>query len=143
MRPGLRPGFRKPRIFRIILRETPGKKRENHGCSTASARRRRTNSRRTAGEGLRFSLWVRYGAAGSLLAGGVLLLTGQRRAGLVASAAGAALAMVDEKELVKKWWDALPNYLNTAQRMLDQAQQTIDDLASKRDKIMSIIGKSA
>ncbi|MGB8099787.1 MAG: hypothetical protein WCF17_21740, partial [Terracidiphilus sp.] len=64
-------------------------------------------------------------------------------AGLVASAAGAALAMVDEKELVKKWWDALPNYLNTAQRMLDQAQQTIDDLASKRDKIMSIIGKSA
>ncbi|MGA7653928.1 MAG: hypothetical protein WBE36_18255 [Terracidiphilus sp.] len=88
-------------------------------------------------------LWVRYGAAGSLLAGGVLLLTGQRRAGLVASAAGAALAMVDEKELVKKWWDALPNYLNTAQRMLDQAQQTIDDLASKRDKIMSIIGKSA
>ncbi|MGA7256638.1 MAG: hypothetical protein WBX09_08330, partial [Terracidiphilus sp.] len=70
-------------------------------------------------------------------------LTGQRRAGLVASAAGAALAMVDEKELVKKWWDALPNYLNTAQRMLDQAQQTIDDLASKRDKIMSIIGKSA
>jgi len=85
--------------------------------------------------------WVRYGAAGSLLIGGILLLTGNRRAGLVVSATGAALAMVDEKDLVKQWWDALPGYLTTTQRMLDQAQQTIDDLAAKRDKIMSIMGK--
>lgn len=87
--------------------------------------------------------WVRYGAAGSLLAGGILLLTGQRRAALLASAAGAALAMVEEKELVKECWEALPDYLNSAQRMLDVAQQTIDDIAAKRDKILSIIGKSA
>ena len=87
--------------------------------------------------------WIRYGAAGSLLAGGILLLTGNRRAGLLASAAGAALTMVQERELVKQWWEALPGYLDTTQRMLDQAQQTIDDLAAKRAKIMSIIGKSA
>jgi hypothetical protein len=87
--------------------------------------------------------WVRYGAAGSLLAGGILLLTGKGRAGLVASATGAALAMLDEKDLVKQWWEALPGYLDSAQRMLDQAQQTIDDLATKRDRIMSILGKSA
>ena len=87
--------------------------------------------------------WVRYGAAGSLLAGGILLLTGQRRAALLASVAGAALAMVEEKELVMECWEALPDYLNSAQRMVDVAQQTIDDIAAKRDKILSIIGKSA
>lgn len=87
--------------------------------------------------------WVRYAAAGSLLAGGVLFLTGKRRAGLVAGVAGAALTMVEEKEMVKRWWEELPGYLDSAQRMLDQAQQTIDDLAAKRDRIMSILGKSA
>lgn len=85
--------------------------------------------------------WVRYGAAGSLLAGAILLLTRKRRAGLLMSAAGAALAMVEERDLVKEWWDALPGYLNTTQRVLDQAQQTIDDIAAKRDKVMSILRK--
>lgn len=85
--------------------------------------------------------WVRFGAAGSLLVGSILLLTGKRRAGLLMSAAGAALAMVEEKELVKEWWDALPGYLNKTQRVLDQAQETIDDIAAKRDKVMSILGK--
>ena len=87
--------------------------------------------------------WMRIGAAGTLLTGSILLLSGKRKAGLVVSAAGAALAMIEEKELVKQWWEVLPGYLETAQRMLDQAQQTIDDLAAKRAKIMSIIGKSA
>ena len=85
--------------------------------------------------------WVRLSAVGALAAGAILLLTGKRRAGLVASVAGTALAMVQERELVKQAWDALPGYLDTTQRMLDQAQQTIDDLASKRDKIKSILGK--
>ena len=85
--------------------------------------------------------WVRLSAAGALLTGSILLLTGKRRPGLLLSTAGAALAMVDEKELVKQWWEALPGYLDRTQRMIDQVQQTVDDLAAKRDKIKSILSK--
>jgi hypothetical protein len=42
---------------------------------------------------------------------------------------------------VKECWDALPGYLNKAQCMLDQAQATIDDIAAKRDKVMSILSR--
>lgn len=85
--------------------------------------------------------WMRLGTAGTLLTGAILLLTGNRRAGMVVSAAGAALAMVEEKELVRQAWEALPGYLDTTQRILDQAQEIINDLSSKHDKIMSILGK--
>lgn len=82
--------------------------------------------------------WMRAGVAGTLLTGSLLLLSGKRRAGLLVTTAGAALALLQEKEVLQAWWDALPGYLDDAQRMLDQAQTTIDDLTSKRDRIMSL-----
>lgn len=85
--------------------------------------------------------WMRLTASGALLTGAILLLTGKRRPGLLLSATGAALAMVEEKELVKQWWEALPGYLDRTQRMIDQVQETVDDLAAKRDKIKSILSK--
>lgn len=85
--------------------------------------------------------WVRIGAAGTLIAGALLLLSGKRRAGLLATAAGATLTALDQQETVKECWDALPGYLNKAQCLLDQAQATIDDIAAKRDKVMSILSR--
>jgi len=85
--------------------------------------------------------WMRIGVGTTLLTGSLLLLTGRRKAGLVVTAAGTALAMLDNKELVSEWWDALPGYLDQAQRLLDQAAATIDDLTEKRDKIMGLLGK--
>lgn len=85
--------------------------------------------------------WMRIGVASTLLAGSLLLLTGKRKAGLLATFAGTALAMIEHKEIVREWWETLPGYLENAQRMLDQATATIDDLNDKRDKIMSLLGK--
>ena len=85
--------------------------------------------------------WMRIGVGTTLLTGSLLLLAGRRKAGLVVTAAGTALAMLDNKELVSEWWDALPGYLDQAQRLLDQAAATIDDLTEKRDKIMGLLGK--
>jgi hypothetical protein len=42
--------------------------------------------------------WALYAAGGSLLAGGLLLLTGNRRAGLVTAASGTALALLDQQD---------------------------------------------
>ncbi|HWG20153.1 MAG TPA: hypothetical protein VG225_06450 [Terracidiphilus sp.] len=92
-------------------------------------------------ETLRNADWMRIGVGSTLLTGSFLLLSGKRKAGLLVTAAGTALAMLDNKEIVSEWWNALPGYLNNAQRMLDQAQETIDDLAAKRDKVMALFGK--
>ncbi|UWZ83893.1 hypothetical protein [Occallatibacter riparius] len=85
--------------------------------------------------------WMRIGVGASLLTGSLLLLTGKRKAGLLLTAAGTALAMLDNREVVAEWWQALPQHLQKAQHILDQTQQTIDDLTSKRDKIFEMFGK--
>jgi len=85
--------------------------------------------------------WMRFGIGTTLLAGSLLLLTGKRKAGLLVTAAGTAMAMVEQKELVSQWWNALPSYLDQAQRLVEQAAATVDDLTDKRDKIMSLLGK--
>jgi hypothetical protein len=85
--------------------------------------------------------WMRIGVGASLLTGSLLLLTGKRKAGLVVTAAGTALAILDNREFVSEWWDALPHHLQKAQHMLEQTQQTIDDLTAKRDKVMALFGK--
>jgi len=85
--------------------------------------------------------WMRIGVGAALLTGSLLLLTGKRRSGLLVTFAGTALAMVEHKDVVREWWESLPGYLDNAQRMLDQAAATIDDLTEKRDKIMSLLGR--
>ncbi len=85
--------------------------------------------------------WMRAGIGGTLLAGSLLLLTGKRKAGLLVTAAGTALVLLEEQDTVRAWWNALPGYLEDAQRMLDQAQTTIDDLTAKRDKLMGLFGR--
>ena len=85
--------------------------------------------------------WMRIGVGATLLTGSLLLLTGKRRAGMLMTAAGTALAMVEHKDLVSECWNALPAYLDQAQKLLDQAAATVDDLTEKRDKIMSLFAK--
>jgi hypothetical protein len=85
--------------------------------------------------------WMRIGVGASLLTGSLLLLTGNKRAGLLVTAAGTALAMLDNKEIVAEWWDALPQYLDKAQHMIEQTQQTVDNLSAKRDAIRTLFKK--
>ena len=85
--------------------------------------------------------WMRIGVGATLLTGSVLLLTRQRKLGLLVTAAGSALAALEHKEIVKEWWEALPGYLDKAQEILDQTQHTIEDLSAKRDKIMGLFGR--
>ncbi len=47
--------------------------------------------------------WIRIAAAGTLAAGGVLLMANKRRAGLVVAVAGASPAVIDQKDIVSAW----------------------------------------
>jgi|SRR5450631_459286 hypothetical protein len=82
--------------------------------------------------------WMGAAVGGTLLLGSVLLLSGKRRAGLLVTAAGTALALLEEQETVRAWWNVLPQYIDSAQRLLNQAQTTIEDLSEKRDRLRSL-----
>ena len=85
--------------------------------------------------------WIRYAAASTLAAGGALLVTGNRRAGLVTALAGAVLTMIDQQEVVNAWWNALPIYLEEVQEMLGRAQSAVNDLSQQGEKLRRVLSK--
>jgi|SRR5580658_3544525 len=85
--------------------------------------------------------WLLYAAAGTLAAGGVLLVTGNRKAGLAVTATGAALAMLDQQETVKACWEVLPGYLTEIQDILSRVQTTVEEIAAQGAKLRRALGK--
>jgi hypothetical protein len=85
--------------------------------------------------------WVQIASGATLIAGGLLLLTGKRRAGTVAAASGAALALLDQQEAVRSCWNALPGCIDDVQRVLDQVQNTIEDVAAHRERLRRILAR--
>lgn len=87
------------------------------------------------------SNWIRIAAASTLAASGALLVTGHRRAGLLAAVTGAALALIDQQDAVCAWWDALPGYLEEVDEVLNRAQTTVEDLSAQGQKLRRVFGK--
>jgi hypothetical protein len=85
--------------------------------------------------------WVRIASATTLIAGGALLLTGRRRAGLVIAATGTSLALLDQKDVLRKWWMVLPGYISEIQRLLTQAEDAVDEFAAQREKLGRVLGR--
>ena len=85
--------------------------------------------------------WVGFAAGGTLVAGGLLMLTGERRAGIVAAASGTALALLDQQETLRSWWNALPGYIDQVQGVLGQVQDTVD--RSRREARVAAAGFGA
>jgi hypothetical protein len=83
--------------------------------------------------------WIRYAAAGTLAASGALLITGNRRAGLIAAAAGATLAMIDQQETVSTWWNMLPGFLEELNGTLSRAQGAVNDLSTQGQKLREVL----
>jgi hypothetical protein len=86
---------------------------------------------------------LRYAAAGTLVAGGALFLSGCRRSGLLAAVIGTALAMIDQQQTVRTWWNALPAYLDEAQLLLSRVQGTVDDVTAQQQKIRDVFSRAA
>ncbi len=85
--------------------------------------------------------WTHYVAAGTLVAGGVLIATGRRRAGVAVAAAGTALALFEEQDAVKAWWKNLPGYLEDAQHFLDKIEEYLKEASVQGQRIQSILRK--
>jgi hypothetical protein len=85
--------------------------------------------------------WVRFAASGTLVAGGLLLLNGRRRAGLAVAASGTALAMLDQQEVLRSLWNALPGYIDELQGMLGKVQSTVEELSTQRERLHRVLSK--
>jgi hypothetical protein len=71
----------------------------------------------------------------------LLLLSGKRRAGMVAAASGTALAMLEQPETLRLWWNALPGYIDQAQQILGQVQDAVNEVAVKREALRRVLAK--
>jgi hypothetical protein len=85
--------------------------------------------------------WVGFAAGGTLVAAGLLLLAGERRAGLVAAASGTALAMLDQPQTLHSWWNSLPGYIDQVERVLGQVQDAVTEVAAKREDLRRILAR--
>src|SRR6185503_7642422 len=85
--------------------------------------------------------WVKVAACGSLVAGGLLLLTGQKRAGLVMVASGTALALMDHEGTLKRWWEALLGYVDRAQSMFEQVRDVVEDVTQKGESLRRVLSR--
>ena len=85
--------------------------------------------------------WAKIAACGSLISGGLLLLSGQKRAGLVMAASGTALAMLDHEETLRRWWQALPGYVERAQYMFEQVRDVVDDITEKGEQMRRVLSR--
>lgn len=86
---------------------------------------------------------LRYAAAGSLVAGGALYASGCRRTGLLAAVIGTALAMLDQQETMRVWWNALPVYLDEAQTLLSRVQGAMDDVSVQQERLRQVFSRDA
>ena len=86
--------------------------------------------------------WIKIAAGASLIAGGLLLLTGQRRAGMAAAATGTTLAMLDQQELLRTWWKQLPGYVDHVQDMIGQVQSRVEDFTARRESLRQVLTRT-
>ena len=79
--------------------------------------------------------WTRAFAAGSLIVSAWLLFTGRRKAALAIAAGGAAVALLENPEAARELWKGIPGYLHSAKDMLVRAEEFVEDVAEKGNKL--------
>jgi len=79
--------------------------------------------------------WTRVVAAGSLIASAWLLFSGKRKAALAIAAGGAAVALLENPDAARELWKGIPGYLHSAKDMLVRAEEFVEDVAEKGNKL--------
>jgi hypothetical protein len=83
--------------------------------------------------------WTRTVAAGSFVVGALLLLTGRRKSALAVSAAGAAVALLENPEIVRDAWNAMPRMVRASQDFLVRIEDFVEELNKQGTHIRKVI----
>jgi hypothetical protein len=85
--------------------------------------------------------WTRGVAAGSLLVSAVMLATGRRKPALALAAAGAAVALLENPEAVREFWNSIPRYLRAGQDFLVRTEDFVDQLEKQGVRLRQILAE--
>jgi hypothetical protein len=85
--------------------------------------------------------WVGFTAGTTLAVAGMLLLSGNRRAGTLAAVSGTTLALLDQQDTLRSWWNSLPGYIDLVQGLLGQVQDTVNEVAVKREALRRVLAR--
>jgi hypothetical protein len=87
--------------------------------------------------------WTRGVAAGSLLAGALLLVTGYRRAGLAVAAAGTTVGLLENPEAVRNFWNSIPDLVHAGQDFLSRTESFVDELNRQGNRLRNVLSREA
>jgi hypothetical protein len=83
--------------------------------------------------------WTRTVAAGSFVVGALLLISGRRKSALAVSAAGAAVALLENPEIVREAWDAMPRVIRSGQDFLVRIEDFVEELNKQGQNIRKVL----
>jgi len=83
--------------------------------------------------------WTRTVAAGSLVVGALLLITGRRKSALAVSAAGAAVALLENPELVREAWASMPRMVRAGQDFLVRIEDFVEELNKQGIRVRKVL----
>ena len=86
--------------------------------------------------------WLRAIAAGSLVAGAALLLTGRKRAALTASGLGAAVILAEDPDAVKELWHRVPDYLQDGHELLGRLEGVLDGITEQGGRVRQLVRRA-
>lgn len=82
-------------------------------------------------------------AAGTLLASAILLALGRRKAALAVAAAGGAVALLEDPEGVRKFWNDIPGYVQAGQRLLARFEGVIEQVAEQGESLKDVLKRAS
>ncbi len=83
--------------------------------------------------------WTRTVAAGSFVVGALLLIAGRRKSALAVSAAGAAVALLENPEIVREAWEAMPRVIRSGQDFLVRIEDFVEELNKQGQHIRKVL----
>ena len=83
--------------------------------------------------------WTRGVAAGSLIVGAALLISGRRKSGLAVAAAGAAVGLLENPQAVRDAWESMPRLVRSGQNFLGRVEDFVEELNKQGVKLRKVV----
>ena len=83
--------------------------------------------------------WTRSLAAGTLITSAILLVLGRRKAAIAVAAAGGAVALLEDPDGVRKFWNDIPDYVKSGQKMLGRFEGLVEQVAEQGGQLKDVL----
>src|SRR5277367_6384322 len=86
--------------------------------------------------------WTRSVAAGTLLTSAILLILGKRKAAIAVAAAGGAVALIEDPDSVRRFWNEVPDYVKAGQRLLARVEGLVEQAGEQGERLKDLLRRA-